>query len=161
MTTPVLPEVADLDTFGGSFEDADAVVDPQTELSAAYFNRLVAQVAMLSHTAPRAWARCTVSGGVITLADHDAVWGAGAGVAPTPNRSGAGVYTVTWAASYDDLQATPESHNVSFRAAKASGDGAAARIVQGSLSSANVASVKSFDAAGAPVDVTEFVVMVW
>lgn len=161
MTTPLLPDTPDPSTFGGPYQDADGVVDPETEVGATYLNRLIAQVAMAGHTVPRAWARCTVSGGVIALADHDAVWGAGGGVAPTVARSAQGVYTVTWAASYDDLQSPPESHTVSLRGAVASGYAAAgARIVNARLSSAVQATVKSFDAAGSAADVDELFVEV-
>jgi hypothetical protein len=162
MTTPLLPEVADLDTFGGVFVDADPVVDPETDMAASYQNRINAQLAAASHTQPRAWARCTISGGVITLADHDAVWGSGAGVAPTAVYSATGVYTVTWAAAYDDLQDTPEEHAVSLRAAVATGyAGTSARIVCASCTSAVVATVRAWDAAGTAADLTEFTVQVF
>lgn len=162
MTTPIAPETPDLSTFGAPYLDADAVVDPETEMAAAAMNLLATQVVATGHTAPRAWARCTISAGVITLADHDAVWGSGGGVAPTAARSSAGVYTVTWAASYDDLQDVPESHATSLRALNATGHAAAgARIVNASLTSAVVASVKAYDAAGAAAELDGFTVTVW
>lgn len=161
MTTPLAPDTPDLDTFGGTFVNADPVVDPETDMDAAYQNRLTAQVVMLSHTAPRAWARCTVSGGVVTVADHDAVWGSGGGVAPTATYVGPGEYTVAWAASYDDLQSTPESHAVSLRYATASGFRPAfARIVNARLADAVTAEVTAYDAVGTPAEVDEFVVVV-
>ena len=162
MTTPLAPQTPDVDTFGGTFTDADGVVDPETELSATYFNRLVAQTVMLSHTTPRAWARVTVSGGVATLADHDAVWGNTAGVAPTVTYVGTGEYTVEWDASYDDLQTTPESHAVSLRCAHASGfKAAAARIVNARMADAVTAEVTVWNTAGSPADVDQFTVTVW
>lgn len=162
MSTPIAPETPDLSTFGAPYLDADAVVDPETEMAASAMNLLATQVVATGHTAPRAWALCTISGGVITLADHDAVWGSGAGVAPVAARSSAGVYTVTWASAYDDLQDVPESHSTILRAAVASGYAAAgARIVNGYLSSAIVATVKAYDAAGVAADVDTFTVTVW
>jgi hypothetical protein len=162
MTTPLAPDTPDLDTFGGTFVNADPVVDPETDMDAAYQNRLTAQVVMLSHAAPRAWARCTVSGGVVTVADHDAVWGTGGGVAPTATYVGPGEYTVAWAASYDDLQATPESHAVSLRCVQASAfRAAAARIVNARLADAVTAEVTAYDAAGAAAEVDQFTVTVW
>lgn len=161
MTTAVLPEVADLDTFGGAFVDADAVVDPETEVAASYFNRLVAQAAMASHTLPRAWVRVT-AGSSPTVADHDAVWGNSDSVKPTVARSGAGVYTVTWASSYNDLQDTPESHTVSIRAASANGSHSGAlRHVQHELTSAVVVTVRSFNSGGSATDVDSFFLQVW
>lgn len=164
MATPLLPEIADLDTFGGTFADLYPVIDPTTDMAAADQNNLTANVVAMSHTAPRAWARCTISGGVITLADHDAVWGNGAGVAPTAARSSAGVYTVTWAASYDDLRAVDdaESHAVSLRCSQANGyKSGAARIVNVRLSSVVIAAVTAFDAAGSAAELDEFTVTVW
>lgn len=162
MATPLLPEVADPTTFGGPFEDHTPVVDPVTDMAASYQNRLNAQAAMLSHTAARAWARCTVSGGVVTVADHDAVWGDTAGVKPTATYVGVGEYTVEWAASYDDLQATPESHAVSLRCVQVSAfKSAASRIVNGRLADAVTAEVTTYDAAGSPAEVDQFTVTVW
>lgn len=161
MTTPLAPETPDADTFGGVFDNADAVVDPETELDASYFNRLLAQVVMLSHTAARAWARVT-AGAAPVVADHDAVWGTGASVAPTVVRSAVGVYTVSWASAYDDLQATPESHSVSLRACQGGvAHAGAARIHNESLASANTATIRCYDAAGAAADVDEFTLWVW
>jgi hypothetical protein len=162
MTTPVLPDVADLNTFGGTFVNADAVIDPTTDMDATFQNRLTAQAAMLSHTAPRAWCRCTVTAGVIARADHDAVWGSTSAVAPTVARSGTGVYTVTWASSYDDLQSTPEAHTTALRGASVTGYLAStAVIVNGYLSGSRVATVTSYNAAGVAADVDQFLVVVW
>lgn len=162
MTTPLLPEIADPTTFGGPFANHAPVVDPTTDMDASYQNLLNAQVAMLSHTAPRAWVRCTVSGGVVTVADHDAVWGNTSGVKPTATYVGTGNYTVEWAASYNDLQDTPESHAVSLRCAHASGfKSSAARIVNSRLSDAVTAEVTAYDAAGSAAELDQFTVTVW
>jgi hypothetical protein len=161
MTTPLLPDTADLDTFGGTFEDFDGVVDPQTELAARYYNRLTTQAAAVSHTASRAMARCSITGGSIALEDHDAVWGATESVEPTPARSGAGDYTVTWAASYDDLQDDPEEHTVSIRFADGQGyKSGAARIVNIYRVSATQVAIKAYDAAGVAAELDEFTVWV-
>lgn len=161
MTTPVLPDKADLDTFGGVFQNADAVVDPETEMAAAYMNRMIAQLAMVSHTLPRAWVRVT-AGIAPSAADHDAVWGDGAGVAPTLARTGTGVYTVTWASAYDDLQDQAEEHQLTLRAASVSvSHSGAARIPQWTLTSATVVTVNVYDAAGAAADCDAFFLQVW
>ena len=162
MTTPLLPDVADLDTVGGTFVNADAVIDPTTDMDAAFQNRLTAQVAMLSHTAPRAMCRCTVFGGVITRADHDAVWGSTSAVAPTVARSGAGVYTITWAASYDDLQSTPEAHTTALRFALVTAYGPITpAIANAYLSTSRVVTVNVYDVTGAAIDIPQFTVVVW
>lgn len=161
MTTAVLPEVADADTFGGTFADADAVVDPETELAASYFNRLVTNVVAMSHALPRAWVRLTASASP-SVVDHGAVWGSTNGVKPAVSRSSAGVYTVTWSASLYDLQATPEVHSISIRAASVSGShSGAARILMWDLTSAVRVTVYSYDAAGAAADCDALFVQVW
>lgn len=162
MATPLLPETADPTTFGGPFENHAPVVDPVTDMDAAYQNRLNTEVAMLSHTAPRAWVRCTVSGGAVTVADHEAVWGNGEALEPTATYVSTGKYTVEWAASYDDLQATPESHATSLRCCQVSAyKASASRIVNGRLSDAVTAEVTTYDATGSAAEVDQFTVTVW
>lgn len=157
MTTPLLPDTASADTFGGTFANEDAVVDPETEVDASYFNRMIVQLVMGSYTATRARARCTVSGGVVTLAEHSAVWGDTAPVAPTAARTSAGLFTLTWAATYDDLQATPEAHSVNIRFPEASAyKSGAAMITNVRRTAANVLEVTTYDDAGAATDPDEF-----
>lgn len=117
MTTPLLPDTAGVATFGGNDHfNEDVVVNPNAEQSATDWDRMVTQTAMAAFTQCRAWVRCTVSAGVVTLASHGATWGNANAVAPTVVRTSAGFYKVTWAAAYNDLQATPESHGVNVRA---------------------------------------------
>jgi hypothetical protein len=160
MTTPLAPDTPDASTFGGPYRDFDNIEDPETDVGSDALNKLITQVVQLSHTAPRAWVR-VAAGAAPTLTDHDAVWGNTAGVAPTLARTGTGVYTVTWAATYNDLQATPESHAVNFRAALPAPKSASARFLHYDLTSSRVVTVKSFDAAGSPADVDEFTLTVW
>lgn len=160
MTTPLLPDTATVDTFGGVFANEDGVVDPTTEVDASYINRLITQAVMASYTQPRAWARCTVSGGVITLAAHGAVWGDTAPVAPTAARTSAGLYTLTWATSYDDLQDTPESHSTNVRAVVGVSAYNSTSFIAptAAATAANVITVRTWDDAGAAADCTEFTV---
>lgn len=160
MTTPLLPETAGVSTFGGNdHTDVDPVVDDASEYSSTYLDRLVTQVAMSAYTQPRAFCRVTVSGAAATRADHSAVWGDTSGVAPTVAYVGTGIFTVTWATSYDDIQATPESHSVSIRFPEVSAyNGATFVHATVSATSANVLTVRTFDAAGVAADPTEFTV---
>lgn len=161
MSTPLAPEIPSLDTFGGTFVNADAVVDPTTECDASFFNRLLAQVVMLSHTAPKAWVSCTVSGGTVTIVDHDAVWGNTSAVKPTVARTGAGIFTVTWASSYSDLQSTPETHSLSIRACDAGGYAATPVFFNYTITGTTQVTVLSLDAAGSSADPDEFTVRIW
>ncbi len=158
MATPVLPEIASPSTFGGNAHvDPDPVIDDESEVASIYFDRLVTQAAMASITQARAWARVTVSAGVATVADHGAVWGNTDAVKPVANRSAAGVFTVTWATAYDDLQAVPESHSVNIRKPGGSAwTGAGAIIFNVKRTAANVLGVRCADAAGTAADPDEF-----
>jgi hypothetical protein len=130
MTTAIAPDQPSLDTFGGPYKNADGVVDPETDLAAEAFNRLLAQVVMLSRTAAKAHVRVLISGGVGTIEWHSAVWGDSSGVIPELTRTGTGVYLLEWSSTYPDLQAVPEVHAVAFRGAQVSAEvsGAGRRI---------------------------------
>ena len=107
----ILPDNPDLSTFGGVFVDAEGVENPETEVAAAFYNAQLANNVAMSQTAVRAWADVASA----TLADHGAVWGSGAGVAPVV-AGVAGNFTVTWATTYNDINASdPQSHTVNIR----------------------------------------------
>jgi hypothetical protein len=164
MTTPLAPDKPTIDTFGAPYSDPDAVVDPETEMASEYMNRLIAQVSMLSMTAPIAWVRCAVDIGTVTVTDHSAVWGDTSAVKPTVAYTGTGDYLVTWAAAYDDLQATPESHTTSIRSAQLtlSNGGAGDTFGECDVASANTVRVRCFDApSGAAADPLRFFLAVW
>lgn len=91
-------------TFGGPYTDSRPVEDPTTEVGATPLNTALCDVAMMTHTAPRAWVRFVgvTALGAVTVVDHDALWGSGTSVKPTIDHTGSGVYTITWAASQED-----------------------------------------------------------
>lgn len=161
MTTAVAPDLPTLSTFGAPYQDADSVVDPTTDLASQAMNRLIAQVCMLSRTATKAWVRFSVVAGVVAIVDHDAVWGTGAGVAPTVVRTSQGRFSVTWASAYSDLQAVPESHNVQIRAVSRlimDAHSTTAFDYQIQITSANALTVLVVDNAGAVQDPNELTV---
>lgn len=107
-----LPATIDPETdLGLPFENATEVADPNTDVSATFYETLCITVAAMSHTAPRAWAivSAAASGSTtgVLLRDHDAMWGDTNAVKPTVTRTATGAYTVAWAASYQDLNPTP------------------------------------------------------
>ena len=164
MPAAILPDIAIPTTFGGPFSDPDPVQDPTTEVASAFFNRIRATLAALSHTSPRAWCRVTVAAGVATLADHDAVWGNTLGVAPAIVRSSAGVYSVTWASSYSDLRddGTAESHSVSIRAVSVSSRASGSNLTNSySLTSPSIVGLNFWNSASAATDPVEFCLFVW
>jgi|GEM_PF-2208077 len=158
MTTPLLPDTAGVSTFGGNeYADEDAVVDPETEVSATYLNRMTTQLAASAYTQHRAWARVSVTATVPTLEDHAAVWGDTPAVAPVVARTSAGIFTLTWPTSVDDLQATPEAHSVNIRAVVGhSIDGASALVPRWTITSANVLTVTIHNLSAAATDPTMF-----
>lgn len=117
-----LPSVDTLSTYGGALEDYSEVVDPTTDESAAWRNKYAANVAMMTHTAPRAIRSFLgTTGGATAIADpssgfvHDAVWGDTASVKPSVTHVSTGTYDAIWASSVDDELAV--AHTVSFQRA--------------------------------------------
>jgi hypothetical protein len=112
-----LPDIDDIDTFGGQHVDAHQQEDPTTDLTAAQFDKLSCDVAMSTHTAIRAWVRfigITYTSGtmVIVPTDHNAVWGSGTSVRPVVDQTAAGVYHATWAATQTDQLGVVHTLNI-------------------------------------------------
>lgn len=149
-----LPDVDDLAALGGTFQNYASVEDPNTDCDAAFFNKNNANNAAMTQTLPRAI--CTFVGNATTPTDppsgfvHAAVWGASAPVKPTPARTGAGVYTLTFPTTVTDELG--DSHTVNFRRAHGFAEGSTAYHVQVEVTSANVLTVRVFDAGGTPND---------
>lgn len=156
-----LPEIDDLATFGGELNNYSPVVDPTTDRDAAAMNIALADVAGMTQTCVRAWAAFVGHGATPTDPAsniHGAVWGNTAPVKPTPARTGSGVYTVTWPSSVTDELG--ESHTVNLRRGWAQVEGATAYHAQVSFS-ANVATVRVFDMAGAANDAVGATIVVF
>lgn len=99
-----LPDSDDLDTLGGAKVDyLAAPTDLTTDQGAAENNILKADVAAMTQTACRAWARFTLNGaGTPVLVAHASNWGADPGVAPSAARVSSGRFRVTWPATVTD-----------------------------------------------------------
>jgi len=146
-----LPDVDDLDALGGAFSDYDNVEDPTTDLGAAFYNKNNANTAMLTQTAPRAF--CTFVGGAVpadpgTGFVHAAVWGGAAPVKPTVTNIGVGEYEIDWPASVNDELAV--AHTVNLRRGITSVEGGTPYITTTTITAANQATVRIFDATGTP-----------
>lgn len=94
-------------TFGGPYSNYKSVEDPTTDVDATAGNKLMCDVAMMTHTAIRAWVVFTgityTSGTMLIVPDdHDAMWGSSTGVRPVIDQTAAGIYHATWAASQND-----------------------------------------------------------
>lgn len=149
-----LPDVDTLaGSLGGTMQNYSPVEDPNTDLDAAYDNRARCDVAMMTHTATRAWARITLAAttGAMVLVAHDAQWGNSAPVAPALARTGTGVFTLTWPSAVNDELAA--SHTVNLRGVhRPNVRGATLYHVLAEVTAANVVTVRAFNSAGAASD---------
>jgi hypothetical protein len=149
-----LPSRDSLATFGGTlgagYVDYSPVLDPTVDMPAAAGNQALSDVAMLTRTAVRAWARFTPAGtGTPVLVSNWALWGTGSGAQPAVARSGVGIYTLTWPATVtDDLTVSSAAgylgpQTLALLAAEGQTEGATFFSVQASAS-ANVATLWIF-----------------
>lgn len=118
----VLPDRSSLSTFGGALSNYSDVVDPTTDEDAAWRNKYVTDVAMMTHTVTRAVRSFLgTTGGATGIADpssglvHDAVWGDGASVKPVGTYVQTGVYEQNWPSTVTDELGT--SHTLTIRRA--------------------------------------------
>ncbi len=151
---PNLPDVATLaDDLGGTMANYQDVEDPTTDLDAGFDNSSRCNVAMMSHTAARSWARVTTGAttGAMVLVAHDAVWGNSLSYAPIQARSATGTFTLTYPAAVNDELAV--EHTVNFRGGWANHRSAsAAFFVNVIRTSANVLTFYVRDSTFALVD---------
>ncbi len=137
---PIVPDILTLiNDLGGTMVDYEPVIDPTTDMPAAFGNALNCSVAMMSHTAPRALARVTTGAntGAMVLVSADAMWGNT--VPPTPAFVSLGTFTLTYPATVNDEIVPPNAHTLNFRYAFANHRSAAAFfVVQAKVTSANV-----------------------
>lgn len=147
-----MPTPRTIDTYGGTFVDALPVEDATSEQSADYANRLHEDVAQLTRSALKCVvtfptttdaAPATVSAASVTCLSQ---YGTGSSTKPVVAKTAAGVYTLTFAATYDD--ALSETDPFTITAANASVDAAILGYAQASHSGV-VVTVKVYDPASA------------
>lgn len=123
-----------------------AMYQGATEIELAYWTISGGSVA-----GNRAWALVTWDGATsVSLTAAGESWDPNSASAPTVARSGAGVYTVTYAATYNDETGTAVSTNL--LAAHVSPQSASARHATWAISSNRIVTVYMWDAAGAAAD---------
>lgn len=148
-----LPDVADLDLYGGAKENYMPVEDHLTDEDADDRNEYVSDVAGMTQTACRAW--CAFVGNATTPTDpasnvHGAVWGNSLSLKPTVARTGAGVYTVTWPTQITDALGTVR--NINLRRPWASVEGSTLYFTTATVTSPNVVTVRVFNTSFAAND---------
>lgn len=131
----------DSNFYGGPWQDKGAVRDPSRDISAAQFNRIVEDLAQLTRTSHKGWWRFQTQAGTGTfgIVDQGTQWGSSAAYRPsTTNRSGTGVYIMTFPASFNDGMVPPVSETLAFKAgwaniASATQSGTARVVASGNI----------------------------
>lgn len=147
-----------LNTYGGGLFDYSPIIDSTRDRPAAGANAAYAAVAGMTHTGPRAWARFTLNGAAApTLVAHDAMWGNTIAVQPTIARTGVGLVTITWPTTVQDeiTVGTPGYTGplpLNLRSGWANARGTVAYQRNLDITSANVATLHVFNAAGTIAD---------
>ena len=113
-------------SYGGPYQDEEAVVDPSSEIAAAFADRLLEDVAQLTRATGFTWVSFVTSNGAPgTLSAANVrvagLFGAGTPQKPTVEKLGPGTYQLTWPASFEDalvgvpnLGAVEETQSVVF-----------------------------------------------
>ncbi len=155
---PTSPTIG-FENFGGI-----GVTDPITDQDASGMNRELSDLAQMTRMAVRAYVEFTTaaSSGSMTINDHDAMWGNGNAIKPTPTRAAGGHFTITWPATVTD----PLGNTVSINMKKSicQIDGAAGTLVgfaQCTNPTANTVDIYTFNTSFAANDLVGAVVKVW
>ena len=151
-----LPSPTDFAAYGGALINHHPIANPQTDRDAKAVNSALSDLAMMTRMCPRAWCQFNASNAP-SVVDHDATWGKVTPVvAPTVSRTSAGIFVLTWPASVIDNLG--EIRAVNFRWGSGSvADSTAKRPPQVKRTSANVATVYTYDAAGTAADINALV----
>ena len=152
------PDVDTIDNYGGALVNVAPVEDPTTDRDAGAMNSALESVAQMTHTAARAWCRVVLgtSAALAAANGNDAGWGTT--TPPVPAHSTTGVYTITWPATVTD--ALGNQHSLNLRTASASIEGATFGFAQANVTSANVVTVNTANAAGSANDLSGVTILV-
>ena len=172
----MLPDVDDLNTYGGAIADYSPVVDPTTDEGAIFRNFYAQNVAGMTHTLGRVFFSFVTANGANPTDPgvghiHDAVWGAAPGYKPAIVRFGEGVWDATLPATVQHslLFTQPaavgggRTHTVNVRRAFAqveNVDGVLAHATA-ERTGANTVRIRTFLANGTADDIPGKVVTVW
>lgn len=103
------PTRPSLTSFGARRVDRSPPRSATHDASAAFVNLVRWNLAGLGQGAGRAWVLAGYSGGTFSITAQGNAW---QGAAPTPARTGAGVYTLTYAATYADADGVEVATNL-------------------------------------------------
>jgi hypothetical protein len=116
-----------ISSYGGPFQNEEAVVDPVSEVDAAFYDRMACDVAQTTLATGMTWfsfiptataAPTTVDAANVSVSG---VWGNGSAAKPTVSKTATGTYTLTWTASFEDelvgvsnMTSVEETQSVAF-----------------------------------------------
>lgn len=113
--------------YGGPFVDAFPVADPEQEQSADFAGRALEDTAQGTRTALRSWhtftTTTTAAPTPATVTAGRAMSGSGSAEFPAVSKTGTGLYTLTYPATFVDGVGTTEANVYAFAAAIAWGAG--------------------------------------
>lgn len=145
-----LPAIDDFDSLGGAKKDYSAsVTDANYDRSAAEVNPTFANVSCTTRMLSRAKVAFTVSGGVCTVARHQAVWLTAAtstALTPAVTQTGTGVFHVSFPATVSDP--LDVSHSLNLQDGMVNVSGSTAYISNATRTSPHEFDVRVWDAAG-------------
>jgi hypothetical protein len=107
-----------ISSYGGPFQNEEAVVDPVSEVDAAFYDRMACDVAQTTLATGMTWFSFTVDAANVSVSG---VWGNGSAAKPTVSKTATGTYTLTWTASFEDelvgvsnMTSVEETQSVAF-----------------------------------------------
>jgi hypothetical protein len=157
----VLPQTADLASFGGLKSNSTPVVDPTTDEDADDRNKAFANAAAATHVVWRAW--CSFLGSASGPVDpsshvHDSVWGASITDKPVVTRIALGHYRITWPTTITDQKGDNQTLNLRRAWAIPGVDGASEFPVSfAKVTAANQVDVWIYNGSSAPPAASDMV----
>lgn len=143
--------------FGPTPSNKYPTRNPAKEGDAATFDLVFAMVAAASGALPLAWAILDWDGATLTLGSAFESWDQSASIVPIVARSAAGIYTLTYDATYPDKDAVSIATNL--RGAIVVPQTTSDLRAVGSISSNRIVDVRVRDSAGAAADSDVLVVV--
>jgi hypothetical protein len=154
------PTRAGRDAFGPDPINSRRVRDPRRQLDGESTGRLMFwQLGGLGLISPLATITATVVAASLALQTHAEAFQPRGGAAPTPARTGTGVYTFTFIDEYPDEQGNDAT--LTIRGGAAFALGATPLHGQIEVTSAHAVTVRFWDLAGSAADAESMLVVLW
>jgi hypothetical protein len=159
----MLPDSADINTYGGVLVNDGEIENPETDQDADAFNEMKNDVAMMTHMRLAAMRRFV--GHATTPAEpgsgfiHDALWGSAPAVKPAVTKLGTGIYKVAWPQTVADELGATKTLNLRVARAWVEITGSTRYSAEARTLSAYEVEVRVFTNAGALDDAATFTIV--